>query len=209
MIFVFRHLSQPSHDVTVVACLRSVIFVSLLTLIAACSLELCLLRKWLGFLSKLRETSLWMIQDWYDASWYKLYVWRISWQRRSRTGERERGEGWESGFVWLKARATGMTVGEGWERNRETKELIWKKLPHCSQNCCEWQRRCSVCTGTHSEWPSSSKDRWHVNCASIVASETLPVSCFGHFKAGTLCQIICEITGTHSAWPSLLLPVFS
>ena len=46
---------------------------------------------------------------------------------------------------------------------------------------------------THNERSSSLRDRRY-DCTSIVASETLPVSCQENFKAGALRQTVGKIT---------------
>ena len=64
-ISFLRICQSPAIDVVVVACLRGVFFAS--SLIAACSLGSCSLRKQFiyasrGLLSKWRETAVWMFQ---------------------------------------------------------------------------------------------------------------------------------------------------
>ena len=49
---------------------------------------------------------------------------------------------------------------------------------------------------TYNERSSSSRDRWY-ECTSIVASETLRVSCQENFKAGALRQNVGKITIKH------------
>ena len=95
-----------------------------------------------------------------------------------------------AGFVLLKARATGMAVEIGWQRKLVTGAPGEKNWPHCSQ----WTKT-SVFQLTV-ERPSSSRDRRY-EYTSIVASETLRISCQENFKAGALRQSVGEITIIH------------
>ena len=81
------------------------------------------------------------------------------------------GDQGESGFVWLKARATGMTVEIGWERIAVT-GLPGGKNDHTAHRIAV-NDDLDVPTSEHL---SSSRDRRY-ECTRIVASETLQVSC--------------------------------
>ena len=128
---------SPATDVVVVARLRGVFFFS--SLMAACSLGSCSLRNsahlcFPPFLSNDRTQRCGCFQMQHKlVRAVRLMVFLTTGNRR------------ESGFVWLKARATGMTVEIGWERKLVTgrghlvekmttllAELLCERWPGCS-----------------------------------------------------------------------------
>ena len=92
-----------------------------------------------------------------------------------------------AGFDLLKARATGMAVEIGWQKKLVTGAPGEKKLTTLLAV------NEDLGVPTHSERPSSSRDR-RFEYTSIVASETLRVSCQENFKAGALRQNVGKIT---------------
>ena len=99
-----------------------------------------------------------------------------------------------AGFVLLKVRATGMTVEIGWERKLVTWARGEKKMTTLLAAVNE---DLDVQTyNLNKERSPSSRDHRY-ECTSIVASETLRVSCQENFKAGALRQNIGKITIIH------------
>ena len=83
--FVFTHLSKPGHRrgcccMSPRCLLRQ--FVDRCLLFWAFFIEKTVLLCFARFLSKWRETALWLFPD--ATSWYELYVWWLSLRRRSR-----------------------------------------------------------------------------------------------------------------------------
>ena len=111
-ISFLRICQSPATDVVVVVCLRGVFFVS--SLIAACPLGPCrfiektVLLCFARFLSKWRETALWMFPDVTQAGTICTF-----------DGFRDDGD---RGDTWFRlvGSATGMTVEIGWERKLVT-----------------------------------------------------------------------------------------
>ena len=181
--FVSTHLSKPRHRrgcccLSPRCLLRQ--FVDRCLLFWAFFIEKTVLLCFARFLSKWRETALWLFPD--ATSWSELYVWWLSLRRRSR---RElfrlvESEGYE--WRWIFA-------GRGnWWRGR-----LGGKWPHF---CCERRPRRFNSQWTLA-WPlPSSRDRRY-ECTSIVASETLRVSCQEKSQAGALCQNVGKITIIH------------
>ena len=95
-----------------------------------------------------------------------------------------------AGFVLLKARATGMAVEIGWQRKLVTGAPGEKKLTTLLAV------NEDLGVPTHSERPSSSRDRRY-EYTSIIVNETLRVSCKENFKAGALRQNVGKITIIH------------
>ena len=168
---------SPTTNVVVVACLRGVFFVS--SLITPCSLGSCSLRKQSIYASPgfcpnggKQRCGCFQVQ-------HKL-VWAVRLMAFVTAVIEER-----SGFVWLKARETGMTVEIGRERKLVTGWPGGRKWPHCSQNC--YERRpilfqlvnARLCRGTVG-----------TKFKRIFTSEALWVSCqeLEKFKAGALRQ---------------------
>ena len=132
-----------------------------------------------------------------DTSWYELYVWMLSRRRGSRRElvlscwKRGRGEWW---WRWAGR-------GDWWRGSLVRKRLT--TLLTVNED---------LGVTTHSERPSSSRDRRY-EYTSIVASETLRVSCQENFKAWVLRENVGKITIIHlkdprkkfSPSPSLLI----
>ena len=124
--FVSTHLSKPGHRrgcccMSPRCLLRQ--FVVRCLLFWAFFIEKTVLLCFARFLSKWRESALWMIPD--ATSWYELYVWWLSLRRRTR---RELVS-----FCWKRGRR--ITVDICWERKLVTGEpgrkkttlLLWTK----------------------------------------------------------------------------------
>ena len=98
-----------------------------------------------------------------------------------------------AGFVLLKGRATEMTVEIGWWRKLVTGAPGGKKIDHTARRIAVNE---DLDVPTHSERPSLSRDRRY-EYTSIVARETLRVSCQENFKSGALHQNVGKITIIH------------
>ena len=127
-ISFLRICQSPATDVVVVACLRGVFFVS--SLIAACSLGPCSLRKQFFYASRGFCPNGGKQRCGCSQMQHKL-VRSVRLMAFMTTTIEEK-----AGFVLLKVSATGMTVEIGWELG-ETGDggAWWKKIPH---RCCVW-----------------------------------------------------------------------
>ena len=178
--FVFTHLSKPGHRrgccCMFPRCLLRQ-FVDRCLLSWALFIEKTVLLCFARFLSKWRETALWMFPDATQAG-------------TSCTFEcfREDGDRGESWFRLVKSEGDGN--GGGWQRKLVTGAPGEKQLTTLLAV------NGDLSVPTHSERPSSSRDRWY-EYTSIVASETLRVSCQENFKAGALRQNVGKITIIH------------
>ena len=163
----------------VVACFGGVFFGS--SLIAASSLGLCSLRKQFFYASRGFCPNGGKQRCGCSQMRHKL-VRAVCLNAFETTAIEER-----AGFVLLKAKATGMAVEIGWQRKLVTGAPGEKKLTTLLAV------NEDLGVSTHSERPSSSRDR-RCEYTSIIASETLRVSCQENFKAGALRQNVGKIT---------------
>ena len=156
-ISFLRICQSPATDVVVVAYLRGVFFVS--SLIAACSLGPCSLRKQFFYASRgfvqMAGNSVVDVPR-CDTSWYELYVWMLSWRRRSRRQDVS------SCWKWGRREWRWRLAGRGnWWRGRLVKKKMTTLLAAVNEN---------LDVQTHNERSSSSRDRRY-ECTSIVASD--------------------------------------
>ena len=136
-ISFLRICQSPAIVVVVVACLRGVFFVNSLIAACACSLGFCSLRKQFIYASRGFYPNGGKQRCGCFRMRHKL-VRAVRLMAFMTTVIEER-----SGFVWLTARATGMTVEIDWKRKLVTGSPGEKKWPHCSQNCCATSERSS------------------------------------------------------------------
>ena len=132
-ISFLRICQSPATDVAVVACFRGVFFVS--SLVAACSLGLCSLRKQFFYASRGFCPNGGKQRCGCSQMRHKL-VRAVRLRAFVTTAIEER-----AGFVLLKARATGMAVEIGWQRKLVTGAPGEKKIDHTARS--ERRPRCS------------------------------------------------------------------
>ena len=180
-ISFLRICQSPATDVVVVACLRGVFFVS--SLIAACSLGLCSLRKQFfcasrGFVQMARNSAV-MFPDATQAG--------TSCTFECFRDDGDRGESW---FRLVESEGDGNDGGDWLVEETGDGGAWWEKIDHTA---CRIAVNEDLDVPTHGERPSSSRDRRY-EYTSIVASETLRVSFQENFKAGALRQNVGKIT---------------
>ena len=133
------------------------------------------------FLSKWRETALWMFPDATQVGTSCMF-----------DGFRDDGDRGDSGFRLVESEGDGNDDGDWLGEETGDVGTWWKRkmttlLAAVNEN---------VDVQTHTERSSLSRDRRY-ECMSIVESETLRISCQENFKARALRQNVGKITIEH------------
>ena len=181
--FVSTHLSKPGHwcrccCMSPRCLLRH--FVDRCLLSWALFIEKTVFLCFARFLSKWRETTLWMFPDATQAGTSCTF-----------DGFRDDGDWGDSGFRPVESEGDGNDGGDWLGGKLVTGVPGEKKMTTLLVAVNE-----DLDVQTHNERSSLSRDRRY-ECTSIVASEILLVSCQENFKAGALRQNVGKITIIH------------